>query len=213
MCQKWARRPSSLKTRTDKSHSQYHSCKWLGNTRSQVISNHGINQGYPESCFTNGSWCHSKSLHYMPWIIQFPRIILYLHDNGYRSYTNETFNSLWPNDAICQLRFWSTLALVMECCLTAPRHYLSQCWLLTGEVPLHSPKSNFTTNAEIIILCNEFENYTYSPTSNGLSKKIKPITTNPCVCSHGKYTNHNISVCQSYPFSFRSIEYPLKLLN
>ena len=39
------------------------------------------------------------------------------------------FSSLWPSDAI----WWqsgSTLAQVMACCLTAPSHYLNQCWLI-----------------------------------------------------------------------------------
>ena len=39
-------------------------------------------------------------------------------------------NSLWPSDAIW--RQWSRLTLVqvMACCLTAPSHYLNQCWLI-----------------------------------------------------------------------------------
>ena len=39
-------------------------------------------------------------------------------------------NSLWPSDAIWRQRFRSTLAQVMACCLTAPSHYLNQCWLI-----------------------------------------------------------------------------------
>ena len=44
-----------------------------------------------------------------------------------------TINSAWylgPSDAIWQQRSGSTLAQVMACCLTAPSHYLNQCWLL-----------------------------------------------------------------------------------
>ena len=41
-----------------------------------------------------------------------------------------TLNSLWPSDAIWQQRSGSTLAQVMACCLTAPSHYLNQCWLI-----------------------------------------------------------------------------------
>ena len=41
-----------------------------------------------------------------------------------------TLNSLWPSD--CDAIWWqrsvSTLAQVMPWCLTAPSHYLSQCW-------------------------------------------------------------------------------------
>ena len=36
---------------------------------------------------------------------------------------------LWPCDAIWRHRSGSTLAQVMACCLTAPSHYLYQCWL------------------------------------------------------------------------------------
>ena len=39
-------------------------------------------------------------------------------------------NSLWPSDAIRRQRSGSTLAQVMACCLTAPSHYLNQCWLI-----------------------------------------------------------------------------------
>ena len=39
-------------------------------------------------------------------------------------------NSLWPSDVIWWQRSGSTLAQVMTCCLTAPHHYLNQCWLI-----------------------------------------------------------------------------------
>ena len=38
-------------------------------------------------------------------------------------------NSLWPSDTIWWQRSGSILAQVMACCLTAPSHYLNQCWL------------------------------------------------------------------------------------
>ena len=34
-------------------------------------------------------------------------------------------------------RSGSTLAQVMACCLTAPSHYLNQCWLIISEVQSH----------------------------------------------------------------------------
>ena len=43
-------------------------------------------------------------------------------------------NSLWPSDTIWRQRSGSTLAQVMACCLTAPSHYLNQCWLIISEV-------------------------------------------------------------------------------
>ena len=47
-------------------------------------------------------------------------------------------NSLWPSDAVWQQRPGSTLAQVMACCLTAPSHYLNQCWLIISKVFWHS---------------------------------------------------------------------------
>ena len=40
------------------------------------------------------------------------------------------FKSLGPSNAI----WWQKLAHVMACCLTAPRHYLNQCWLIISKV-------------------------------------------------------------------------------
>ena len=47
---------------------------------------------------------------------------------------HKSINSLRPNDAIWQHRSGSTLAQVMACCLTAPSHYLNQCWLTISKV-------------------------------------------------------------------------------
>ena len=47
-------------------------------------------------------------------------------------------NSLGPSDAIWRWRSWSTLVQVMACCLTAPSHYLNQCWLITSKVLWYS---------------------------------------------------------------------------
>ena len=40
--------------------------------------------------------------------------------------------SLWPSDAIWRQRSGSTLAQVIGCRLTAPSHYLHQCWLIVS---------------------------------------------------------------------------------
>ena len=48
-----------------------------------------------------------------------------------------TFNWLSPGDATWRQGTRSTLAQVMACCLTAPSHYLNQCWLIIGEVHWH----------------------------------------------------------------------------
>ena len=46
-------------------------------------------------------------------------------------------NSLWPSDATEHQGSGSTLAQVMACCLTAPSHYLNQCWFIINEVPAY----------------------------------------------------------------------------
>ena len=46
--------------------------------------------------------------------------------------------SFWPSDAIWRQRSGSALTQVMACCLTAPSHYLNQCWLIISEVQWHS---------------------------------------------------------------------------
>ena len=43
-------------------------------------------------------------------------------------------DSLWPSEAIWRRKSGSTLAHIMACCLTAPSHYLNQCWLFVSEV-------------------------------------------------------------------------------
>ena len=54
------------------------------------------------------------------------------------------FNSLRPSDAIWRPRTGSTLAQVMACCLTAPSHYLNQCWRIISKVLWCSCEVYFT---------------------------------------------------------------------
>ena len=61
--------------------------------------------------------------------IAWTNVSLWLH-----SIYRKAINSLWPSDAIWRQRSGSTLAQVMVCCLTAPNHYLNQCWLIISEV-------------------------------------------------------------------------------
>ena len=61
----------------------------------------------------------------------------------------------------------------MACCLTVPSHYLKQCWHFISGFLCHSCKSDFTARAQITIMWNEFENYTFrfiatSPRGNEL---------------------------------------------
>ena len=75
------------------------------------------------------------------------------------------FNSLWPNDTIWWHTYGSTLAQVMACCLTAPSHYLNQCWLHISDILWHSPESNFTISAPASMLYSEYENHTFKVTA------------------------------------------------
>ena len=58
--------------------------------------------------------------------------------------------SSWPNDAIWRQISRSTLDKVMACCLTAPSHYLKQCWFITSKVHWHSFQYNFTRDTSAI---------------------------------------------------------------
>ena len=60
------------------------------------------------------------------------------------------FNSLGPSDAIWRQKTGSTLAQVIACCLTAPNHYLKQCWLIISKVLWHSSEGNFAAGISAI---------------------------------------------------------------
>ena len=60
------------------------------------------------------------------------RAVTYVYPKKYAH--DSRLNSLWPSDAIWRWRSWSTLIQVMACCLTAPSHYLNQCWLIISKV-------------------------------------------------------------------------------
>ena len=47
-------------------------------------------------------------------------------------------NSLWPSDTMWRHISGSTLAQVMVCYLTAPSHYLNQCWLIISDIHLRA---------------------------------------------------------------------------
>ena len=53
-----------------------------------------------------------------------------LHPGGVPCQQPRIHDSLTPSDAIWRQRSGSPLAQVMACCLTAPSHYLNQCWLI-----------------------------------------------------------------------------------
>ena len=65
-------------------------------------------------------------------------LVLVQIDETCKFLMNKTVNLLGPSDAIWRWRSWSTLVQVMACCLTAPSHYLNQCWLVISKVLWHS---------------------------------------------------------------------------
>ena len=62
---------------------------------------------------------------------------------------------------IWRQRSGSTLAQVMACCLTAPSHYLNQCWLIIRKVQWYSSEDNLTSHISAINHWNKLENYSY----------------------------------------------------
>ena len=68
----------------------------------------------------------------------------------------QCLNSLWC-DVIWWQRSWSTLTQVMAWCLSAPSHYLNQCWLIINDVFWHSTENNFTGNDYISIPDNSLK--------------------------------------------------------
>ena len=70
-----------------------------------------------------------------------------------------TVDSLWLSDAIWQHRSGSVLAQVMAYCLTAPSHYLNQCWLVVSEVRWQSFEGNLTQDTSVTNYWTELENW------------------------------------------------------
>ena len=76
--------------------------------------------------------------------------------------SDEQLNSLWPGDAPGGDAMWwnrsgSTLAQVMTCWLTAPRHYLYQSCHIISKVQWHLSDGNF--RRDTISYENKIENY------------------------------------------------------
>ena len=88
------------------------------------------------------------NFHYAPYLLSTPagcRNPLYKFNNTTRPKQNRRyclctrhFNTLWPSDAIWRHGSGSTLAQVMAWCLTAPSHYLIQCWFVICRGLWHS---------------------------------------------------------------------------
>ena len=56
---------------------------------------------------------------------------------------SQAINALRPGDAIWRQWSRTTLTQVMTWCLTAPSHYLNQCWLIIRGVLWHSSENSF----------------------------------------------------------------------
>ena len=72
------------------------------------------------------AWCRQETSHYLnQWWPRSP--------TSYGITRLHWVNSLRPSDAIWQHGAGSTLVHVMACYLTAPSHYLNQCWLIISK--------------------------------------------------------------------------------
>ena len=59
-------------------------------------------------------------------------------------------NSLWPSDATCHHKTFSSSIQTMACCPTAKSNYLNQCWLIIIEILGQSPEGHFVENVQNI---------------------------------------------------------------
>ena len=84
-------------------------------------------EGSPSREYTQTNWRYEET-----WPQYSPTALWWYEEGG------GIINSLWPNDAIWRQRSGSTLAQVMAWCLTAPSHYLNQCWFTFSKVHWHS---------------------------------------------------------------------------
>ena len=93
------------------------------------------------------------------------------------------FNLLGPSNPIWGERSGSPLAQVMACCLTAPSHYLNQCWLIISKVEWYSSKGKFTRDTLAINYWNYLEikylkYHSNFPGANELRKVINSMHLN-----------------------------------
>ena len=98
------------------------------------------------------AWCHQATSHYLSQ--HWPRC---MSPYGITRIQSVKW-PLGPSDAIWRQRSGSPLAQVMACCLTAPSHYLNQCWLIISKVEWHSSKGKFTRDTSAINHWNYLEN-------------------------------------------------------
>ena len=95
--------------------------------------------------------------------------------------------SLWPSDAIRRQRTESILAQVMACCLTAPSHYLNQCWLIIDKVLWHSSQDIIMRRSQNNNRYNNIENYIFRITLR--SPRGQWINRDVVACYHWQKAN------------------------
>ena len=113
------------------------------------------------TCWLQMSWHQDISNHHAGFILKivfkfYINHVMYLALQPLNKLSWEV-NSLWLSDAIWRHRSWSTLAQVRACCLTAPSHYLNQCWLMASMDQWHLSKGNFTRDTPAIIHKNQLQ--------------------------------------------------------
>ena len=102
------------------------------------------------------------------------------------------FNLLWPSDAIWWHRSWSTLSQVMACCLTAPSHYLNQCWLIISEAfncGIHPRASSLEMPETVLAITPSHQQNTHD-FANGRNNMIGIFNDYVCSASHMRPGRH-----------------------
>ena len=114
-------------------------------------------------------------------------------------------NSFWPSDVIWRQGSRSTLAQVMACCLTAPNHYLNQCWLNVSEVQWHSSEGNFTKDASATNLIIEISLKNYlskisfkSPRGQWVNRNNRPKASFTSIGARDTTTPRLASILAEY---------------
>ena len=85
--------------------------------------------------------CHEDIciLIYLPMLVESSRH----HPEHFDWCCNNEINLLWSSNDMWRHNSGSILVQVMACCLTAPSHYLYQCWLIS-DILWFSHEGNFT---------------------------------------------------------------------
>ena len=94
------------------------------------------------------AWAVRKAINRMIWGVN--KLFHVFYQSNPVENIQVIINSLRPSDDIWRQRTGSTLAQVMAWCLTAPSHYLNQCWLIITKVLWRSCEDNFTRDASAI---------------------------------------------------------------